>query len=340
MQNNLIGLVLILSGVATAVVVAILSLLRKRRPVRAQFKESSQRLLRNGINCFKNNDIQGAIENLNKSIAIDADNGRCHEYLSFAYAQCGHYHLARKHAGLALSFNSDYFAHIANSMFYRYKLEIKKSLEEANKAIQIDYVNYHGHFWAGIASAELGRFAAAFAECEIVRRYEADAATILHKFIKNLENVVTGGKSGAAVESFPLDIDLDDSSFPESSCRAPKPVVAPPPETEKESYSGAREKVLYTAGNSFNGSDAASSAGIGKSLDVTDGKNYDLAYSECFGMLDLTPSATQREIKEAYRSLVKVWHPDRFAHDRKLQEFAQLKLSRINEAYKRLSAGK
>src|SRR4029079_15571064 len=47
-----------------------------------------------------------------------------------------------------------------------------------------------------------------------------------------------------------------------------------------------------------------------------------------------------RELKAAHRDLAKVWHPDRFVHDPRLQEKAQEKLKEINEAYDLLSSGK
>jgi curved DNA-binding protein CbpA len=48
--------------------------------------------------------------------------------------------------------------------------------------------------------------------------------------------------------------------------------------------------------------------------------------------------ASPEEIKTAYRDLAKVWHPDRFAHDPRLQEKAQDKLREINEAYQILTS--
>src|SRR5207248_497914 len=46
----------------------------------------------------------------------------------------------------------------------------------------------------------------------------------------------------------------------------------------------------------------------------------------------------QQEIKTAYRDSAKVWHPDRFLNDPRLQAKAQEKLKEINEAYEKLSA--
>ncbi|HLC42841.1 MAG TPA: J domain-containing protein [Methylomirabilota bacterium] len=51
--------------------------------------------------------------------------------------------------------------------------------------------------------------------------------------------------------------------------------------------------------------------------------------------LGLRPGASPDEIRQAYRNLVKVWHPDRFSDDR-LRQNAEEKLKEINEAYNRL----
>jgi curved DNA-binding protein CbpA len=55
-----------------------------------------------------------------------------------------------------------------------------------------------------------------------------------------------------------------------------------------------------------------------------------------YEILGLRPGATQEEIKQAYRDLAKVWHPDRFPNDPRLQQKAQDKLKEINEAYRYL----
>lgn len=59
-----------------------------------------------------------------------------------------------------------------------------------------------------------------------------------------------------------------------------------------------------------------------------------------YELLGVAPGASAKELKEAYRDLAKVWHPDRFSHDPRLQQKAQEKLKEINEAYERLSARK
>jgi len=50
-------------------------------------------------------------------------------------------------------------------------------------------------------------------------------------------------------------------------------------------------------------------------------------------ILGLSADATETEIKQTYRDLAKVWHPDRFPNDPRLQSKAQEKLKEINEAY-------
>ena len=56
-------------------------------------------------------------------------------------------------------------------------------------------------------------------------------------------------------------------------------------------------------------------------------------------MLALKPGASSIEIKEAYRDLVKVWHPDRFGSDPRLRQKAEDRLRDLNEAYRVLQAG-
>jgi hypothetical protein len=56
-------------------------------------------------------------------------------------------------------------------------------------------------------------------------------------------------------------------------------------------------------------------------------------------VLGLAADATSVEVKEAYRDLVKVWHPDRFGSDARLCAKAEDELKRINEAYTALQEG-
>lgn len=56
-----------------------------------------------------------------------------------------------------------------------------------------------------------------------------------------------------------------------------------------------------------------------------------------YEILELKPSASQDEVKQAYKRLVKKWHPDLFFNQPKLQLQAAEKFKKINEAYKQLS---
>ncbi|MBW4537800.1 MAG: GUN4 domain-containing protein [Myxacorys chilensis ATA2-1-KO14] len=52
-----------------------------------------------------------------------------------------------------------------------------------------------------------------------------------------------------------------------------------------------------------------------------------------YQILELEPEATQTEIKQAYRDLILVWHPDRFCDHPRLQQKAEDKIKQINAAY-------
>ena len=62
--------------------------------------------------------------------------------------------------------------------------------------------------------------------------------------------------------------------------------------------------------------------------------------SKAYELLGVKPGVSSGELKAAHRDLAKVWHPDRFVHDPRLQEKAQEKLKEINEAYELLVSGK
>lgn len=57
-----------------------------------------------------------------------------------------------------------------------------------------------------------------------------------------------------------------------------------------------------------------------------------------YRLLGLNPGASEEEIKEAYRDLIKVWHPERFSNDPRLKEKANEKLKELNLAYEVLKA--
>ncbi|MBI4325414.1 MAG: DnaJ domain-containing protein [Chloroflexi bacterium] len=57
---------------------------------------------------------------------------------------------------------------------------------------------------------------------------------------------------------------------------------------------------------------------------------------DCYRTLKLESGATWTDVKRSYRELVRVWHPDRFAHEPALERNAQEKLKLINLAFERL----
>src|SRR5262249_21375532 len=59
-------------------------------------------------------------------------------------------------------------------------------------------------------------------------------------------------------------------------------------------------------------------------------------YEHALRVLGLERGATQQAIKDAYRDLIKVWHPDRFGSDARLREKAQDKLKEVNAAFEQL----
>lgn len=66
---------------------------------------------------------------------------------------------------------------------------------------------------------------------------------------------------------------------------------------------------------------------------------FDKAPDWQYRALGLHHGATMTEIKQAYRDLAKVWHPDRFSrNDERLQRKAETKLKEINAAYAYLSS--
>src|SRR5262249_6677391 len=60
------------------------------------------------------------------------------------------------------------------------------------------------------------------------------------------------------------------------------------------------------------------------------------ATAEAYRTLDLKPGADLGTVRQAYRVLVKVWHPDRFGNDPKLQAISDEKLKDINASYETL----
>ncbi|MGA2937197.1 MAG: tetratricopeptide repeat protein [Syntrophobacteraceae bacterium] len=59
-------------------------------------------------------------------------------------------------------------------------------------------------------------------------------------------------------------------------------------------------------------------------------------FERCCKILGIKHDAGPDEIKQAYRDLVKIWHPDRFAGDIRLQKKAHEQLKNIISAYRNL----
>ena len=58
----------------------------------------------------------------------------------------------------------------------------------------------------------------------------------------------------------------------------------------------------------------------------------------CYDLLELPVGSSYEEVKNAYRMMTKVWHPDRFAADTELRHKAEEKLKLINVAFQILQA--
>jgi hypothetical protein len=59
---------------------------------------------------------------------------------------------------------------------------------------------------------------------------------------------------------------------------------------------------------------------------------------KCFEILELDPNASVDEAKQAYKDIVNVWHPDRFSHNSRLKEKAEMKLKDVNVAYETVNS--
>ncbi|MGZ8394326.1 MAG: DnaJ domain-containing protein [Nitrospira sp.] len=56
-----------------------------------------------------------------------------------------------------------------------------------------------------------------------------------------------------------------------------------------------------------------------------------------YAVLELSPTATEAEIKRAWHEHMQVWHPDRFVHSPALHRKAEARTQLINQAYQTLS---
>lgn len=60
--------------------------------------------------------------------------------------------------------------------------------------------------------------------------------------------------------------------------------------------------------------------------------------AQYYRILELDNGATFEEVKQAYKDLATVWHPDRFCNNARLQQKAQDKLKELNRAYEQLKS--
>ena len=58
----------------------------------------------------------------------------------------------------------------------------------------------------------------------------------------------------------------------------------------------------------------------------------------CYEILELDRNASADEIKQSYKDIVNVWHPDRFSHNPRLKKKAEKKLKEVNQAYETLKS--
>ncbi len=58
----------------------------------------------------------------------------------------------------------------------------------------------------------------------------------------------------------------------------------------------------------------------------------------CLEILELESVTSPEELKQAYRDMVQIWHPDRFHGNPRLQRIASAKIKDINQAYNNLLA--
>ena len=59
--------------------------------------------------------------------------------------------------------------------------------------------------------------------------------------------------------------------------------------------------------------------------------------TDYYAVLELSPHATETEIKRAWHEQMQVWHPDRFVHSPTLHRKAEARTQLINQAYQTLS---
>ena len=59
---------------------------------------------------------------------------------------------------------------------------------------------------------------------------------------------------------------------------------------------------------------------------------------KCLETLEIEKETSPEKIKEAYKDIINVWHPDRFSNNPRLKEKAESKVKEINVAYETLQS--
>jgi hypothetical protein len=63
-------------------------------------------------------------------------------------------------------------------------------------------------------------------------------------------------------------------------------------------------------------------------------KSIRIEADRCYRVLELESGASPEAVRDAWRDLIKVWHPDRFPNDQRLQAKGQARLKEFNHARK------
>ena len=71
---------------------------------------------------------------------------------------------------------------------------------------------------------------------------------------------------------------------------------------------------------------------------ITGEKADKMDIKKCFDILELDKNASIDELKQAYKDMVNIWHPDRFSGNPRLKQKAENKLKEINEAYETMKS--
>jgi len=118
----------------------------------------------------------------------------------------------------------------------------------------------------------------------------------------------------------------------------PQPVISPPPSPRPEEVEAKfrnweldEEIAQMKAEMRSSGSQASQQQNQPKTQVKKD------KVAQAYEILGLQQSASFTEVKQAYRTLVKKWHPDLFVNQPQLQKQAQEKMHLVNEAYTVLS---